>query len=73
MYKLFDLIRAVRNALQPYVVSVEWEGDVYQHRAWTVQDGVEWLAQYPRGSRGAVHTRILRKCIAQRYTHEDLQ
>lgn len=57
MYKLFDLIRAVRGALQPYRVIVVWEGEWYAHKAWTQQDALQWLACYPIGSEGEVQTR----------------
>jgi hypothetical protein len=48
MYRLFDLIRNARALLQPYTVIVRWEGEFYEHRAWTTSDAREWMAQYPQ-------------------------
>lgn len=58
MYKLFDIIRAVRAILQPYVVSVYWDGDFYIHKAWTSSDGLEWCKMYPPSATCSVYTRI---------------
>lgn len=57
MYKLFDIIRAVRNIPQPYTVEITWEGDVYFHHAWTRVDAANWMAQYPVDSKAIVYTR----------------
>jgi hypothetical protein len=69
MYRLFDLIRAVRAALQPYEVDVLWEGDWYHHRAWTTSDAREWIAQYPCDAECSVWTRGWYRgpvCVAMR-------
>jgi hypothetical protein len=57
MYRLFDLIRAVRSALQPYEVEVVWCGEMYVHKAWTTQDALAWCACYPREASCIVLTR----------------
>jgi hypothetical protein len=57
MYKLFDLIRAMRAALQPYEVDVYWDGGFYQHRAWTRADAREWMACYPSDAKCETWTR----------------
>lgn len=57
MYKLFDLIRAIRAALQPYRVAIIWEGALYEHRAWTTRDALQWLAQYPSHASAWIETR----------------
>jgi hypothetical protein len=66
MYRLFDLVKAVRSALQPYVVVVHWTGGVYTHRAWTTGDAREWLAMYPNDAMGSVFTRYGTSPIARR-------
>jgi hypothetical protein len=58
MYALFDLIRAVRAALQPYEVRVVWEFDAYSHRAWTQADALEWSAKYPANADVWICTRL---------------
>jgi hypothetical protein len=55
--KLTDFIRAVHDALRPYEVQVEWEGEMHIHRAWTVDDALSWLECYPRQSHGIILTR----------------
>ena len=57
MYKLFDLIRAVREALQPYSVDVYWDGLFYRHHAWTRADARAWFACYPCDARCETWTR----------------
>jgi hypothetical protein len=57
MYRLFDLIRAVRSALQPYQVLVSWEGETIVHRAWTRADALAWAGCYPCASVVDVMTR----------------
>lgn len=57
MYRLFDLIRSVRAALQPYTVIVSWDGDLYAHRAWTTADAYAWLQSYPAGASARISTR----------------
>jgi hypothetical protein len=57
VYKLFDLIRAVRAMMMPYEVQVVWEGELEVHRAWTVDDALAWVACYPVSARCIVLTR----------------
>lgn len=57
MYKLFDLIRAVRAMLQPYEVDVQWDGDFYRHCAWTRSDARAWMACYPAEAKCETWTR----------------
>lgn len=58
MYKLFDLIRAIRAALQPYRVLVQFgEFDGASHKAWTKADALEWMACYPNDCQVYVFSR----------------
>jgi hypothetical protein len=69
MYKLFDLIkairRALRRALQPYTVLVVWEERMYAHGAWTQSDAREWLACYPAAAKGEIYSRVGRLVAAR--------
>jgi len=60
MNKVSKAVRAVRAALQPYRVVVQWEGRDITHKAWTRADALEWAAAYPRTAHVAVFTRSLR-------------
>ena len=62
----FDIIRAVRRALQPFTVVVIWEGDAYEHGAWTTSDAREWFACYPNEATCAMFVRGFRKIVAMR-------
>lgn len=57
MYRLFEVVRAVKRALKPYTAVVYWEGEMFVHRAWTRRDADAWLECYPCAAQGEVYTR----------------
>lgn len=62
--------RAIRRWLRvvthPYRVVVAWGGCRVVHRALSVEEGIEWLRQYPEGSSGVVVTRTGRPVAFRR-------
>jgi hypothetical protein len=50
--------RLIRFITHPLRVTITEGAETYYHRAINLRDALEWLACYPRGTVGFVHSRF---------------